>query len=71
MKKRDNNINAILMNGDLVKHGGAIYDKNPTDEKLKDAWQKIKVTIRQVMKISRERFPNIPILPSIGNNDVI
>jgi hypothetical protein len=32
MKKRDNNINAIIMNGDLVKHGGAIYDKNSTDE---------------------------------------
>jgi hypothetical protein len=31
MKKRDNDINAIIMNGDLVRHGGAIYDKNPSD----------------------------------------
>ena len=27
--------------------------------------------MNQVMNTTRERYPNIPILPSIGNNDVI
>ena len=38
MKDKDNDINAILMNGDLVAHGNAIDDENPSDLELKDAW---------------------------------
>lgn len=45
MKNSDNDINAILMNGDLVAHGNAIDDENPSHEELKNAWQKMKITL--------------------------
>jgi len=32
MKTRDSDINAIIMNGDLVKHGQSINNKNATSK---------------------------------------
>ena len=71
MKTRDTNINAIIMNGDLVKHGVSINYKNATPEQIQEVWTAMKSIMSQVMNATRERYPNIPILPSIGNNDVI
>jgi hypothetical protein len=57
---------AILLIGDLVKHGLAAY---PGQEPVN--WPKQKETMRQVIASIVANFPDTPILPVIGNNDVI
>jgi len=49
----------------------SINYKNATPEQIQEVWTAMKSIMNQVMNTSREKFPNIPILPSIGNNDVI
>ena len=59
-------IDAILLIGDLCKHGLAVdIDADKTN------WDLMKYTMREVLKAITKAFPGIPILPVIGNNDVI
>ena len=59
-------IDAILINGDFIKHGVAL----PQD-KYNDTWVHVKAIISEDMQILRTQFPDTLILPTIGNNDVI
>ena len=57
---------AILLVGDLVKHGLAAYSgQEPVN------WPTQMETMRQVISEIVANFPDTPILPVIGNNDVI
>ena len=61
-------IEAILLVGDLNKHhlaadiGTAIEDTN---------YEIMNTTMIEVITAIKENFPNTPILPVIGNNDVV
>ena len=62
-------IEAILLVGDLNRHGLASYD---FDIPLKDTqWETMKTTMIEVITAIKDNFPAVPILPVIGNNDVI
>lgn len=59
-------IDAILLIGDLCKHGLAVaIDTSPNN------WELMKYTMREAINAIETAFPSIPILPVIGNNDVI
>ena len=62
-------IEAILLVGDLNKHGLATKD---FDLPIEDTdWETMKTTMIEVITAIKENFPNAPILPVIGNNDVV
>ena len=73
-KENHDGIDAVLLNGDFVKHGVALKEDtgmsglNPLKRKT---WNTIKSIMEQDLKMVREQFPDKPILPVIGNNDVI
>jgi hypothetical protein len=54
-----------MVTGDFVRHG--LASKDPT----KFNWPPIKETIMDVMNLIKHYLPDIPILPNIGNNDVL
>ena len=59
-------IEAILLIGDLCKHGLAVaIDTSPNN------WELMKYTMKEAISAIETAFPSIPILPVIGNNDVI
>lgn len=63
--KSDDDIDAILLVGDLCRHHLA------ADVGAKDnSWGLMQYTMREAMRSLVEAFPNVPILPVIGNNDV-
>jgi len=59
-------IDAILLIGDLCKHGLAV-DVGATENN----WELMKYTMREALKAMVAAFPDVPIIPVIGNNDVI
>ena len=63
--KSNDDIDAILLIGDFCKHHLAV-DVGAEDNN----WELMKYTIREAMKPIVNAFPNIPIIPVIGNNDV-
>lgn len=64
--KEGNVFDAILLIGDLICHGLAAYPPNPPTN-----WQLQQETMTAVMAAITNYFPGIPILPVIGNNDVM
>ena len=69
MKKYEMDI--ISMNGDFVGHYVAA-ETNASDSEAFDNWKnKQLVHFREVHAIFRQQFPKTPILPTIGNNDVM
>ena len=63
--KSNDDIDAILLVGDLCKHHLAVDVGSTTNN-----WELMKYTMREAMKALVNAFPNIPILPVVGNNDV-
>ena len=64
------NIDAILINGDFVKHGVAL-DGNVSDSQMEQTWAEIQDNMRASLTLIRSIFLDQPVLPVIGNNDVI
>ena len=58
-------IDAILIAGDLVVHGLSNSDPNHAN------WPKMKDVVSAITASVRRQFPGVPIIPSIGNNDVL
>jgi hypothetical protein len=54
-----------MIGGDFVVHGLSSDDHN------KNNWPQMKEVIADSMKMIQEHFPNTPILPNIGNNDLL
>lgn len=52
--------------GDLNKHGLAVSIDSETNN-----WELMKYTMKTVIESIEEAFPAVPILPVIGNNDVV
>ena len=63
--KSDDDIDAILLIGDLCRHHLAA----PVGAK-ENSWELMKYTMKEAIKPIVAAFPDIPILPVIGNNDV-
>lgn len=59
-------IDAILLLGDLCRHGLAV----PTNA-TETNWPLMKYTMQEAMKAIVKAFPDVPILPVLGNNDVV
>ena len=65
-KKSGDSIEAILLLGDLCKHGLAVeIDAEETN------WELMKYTIQMAINSIVDAFPDVPILPVLGNNDVV
>ena len=63
-------LDAIILNGDFVKHGVALWNETAGDKEK--TWEKIKKTMTEGLNTIRELTNHsIDILPSIGNNDVV
>ena len=62
-------IEAILLVGDLNKHG--LATKNFTLPLEDTDWETMKTTMIEVITAIKTNFPTVPILPVIGNNDVV
>jgi hypothetical protein len=56
---------AIMIGGDFVVHGLS------SDDKDKNNWPQMKEVIADSMKLIQRYFPDTPILPNIGNNDLL
>ena len=70
--KNQQNLSAVLLNGDFVKHKVALSpDQNATDQQMNQTWETIKSNMKITLDLMRRKFPELPILPVIGNNDVI
>ena len=57
---------AILLMGDMCKHGLAVEIDSETNN-----WDIMKKTMREAIRVIVENFPSVPILPVLGNNDVV
>ena len=60
-------LDAILLVGDMCRHGLAADVGTPEDE---TNWGLMKYTMAEVMTYVKEAFPSTPLIPVIGNNDV-
>ena len=65
-KKSNEPIDAIFLIGDLCKHGLAVPIGSETNN-----WELMKYTMIEAIGAIERHFPQIPILPVIGNNDVV
>lgn len=70
MRKTQPQTDAIIINGDFSAHGTSLKGHHSKDE-VDDAWSKMKKLTNDSLNEIRDQFPNIPILPSVGNNDVV
>jgi len=61
-------IEAILLIGDLCRHGMAADIGAPKSE---TEWPLMKYTMTEAFAAIQRAFPDVPILPVIGNNDVV
>ena len=52
--------------GDLCKHGLAVALNETTTN-----WEQMKYTMQEAIASIVTAFPNVPILPVLGNNDVV
>ena len=55
----------IIVSGDLIVHGLSSNDPNVNN------WEEMKDIIQVIIGELTEKYPDIPILFSIGNNDVM
>lgn len=70
MASKSGKLDAILINGDFVKHGLSLKDGS-MDDPNSPRWAKNKKTIELNMRILRENFGSTLLLPTLGNNDGI
>lgn len=59
---------AILLIGDLCRHGMAADEGVPVED---TEWEAMKETMIEAITAIKTAFPTVPILPVIGNNDVM
>lgn len=65
VNERESDLNAVILNGDFMAH-------TLTDNKTLDEGFNILNSIMTAdLKMLRENIPNKPLLPTIGNNDVV
>lgn len=70
MAKNQPELDAILMNGDFVRHGIAL--PNEHSAKKEETWNLMKKIIEIGMQTVKNNAPEgIDIFPTIGNNDVV
>ena len=62
---KHDDINAVLITGDFVVHGLAQKNLSASN------WTLQKPIIQSVINAINSRFPGVPIISNIGNNDVI
>ena len=65
VKTQETPIDAILISGDFVVHGMS------SNVMGVNKWPEMKVIIRQAVQMISESFPGVPIIPNIGNNDLL
>ena len=74
MSKNEKNLNAVIVNGDFIKHGLTLMT-DPTLENQeadeKKSWAVMEKTFKTVMKEIIDQNPGIPVLPTFGNNDMV
>jgi Icc-related predicted phosphoesterase len=58
-------IDAVMIAGDFVVHGLSNSDPNFGN------WPEMKRVIKAIIDSVIAKFPGVPIIPSIGNNDVL
>jgi Icc-related predicted phosphoesterase len=65
MISQESGIDAIITKGDLVGHSiaGDSKDESKGDKNM------LKSIITEIADLMKEQFPDIPVLPAIGNND--
>ena len=59
-------IDAVLIAGDLVVHGLTSGQSGNYPN-----WPKMKETMAKIMESVEKEFPGVPIIPTIGNNDLL
>ena len=64
--EKNEDIEAIFLLGDTCKHHLAVEEGDANNN-----WQIMKQTMQIVISEIVTAFPNIPIIPVIGNNDVV
>ena len=65
MKASHGDTDLLMLNGDYVAHGNAVYDGQIPQ------FEKIKTILEDVFGSIASNFGNIPIVPTIGNNDPV
>ena len=58
-------VDAISIAGDFVVHGLCNRDPNHAN------WPKMKEILGAVVDAVKKEFPGVPIIPGIGNNDLL
>lgn len=58
-------LDAIIVTGDMVVHGLSSKDFSINN------WEKQKEIIKETMDSMTKRFPDVPIINAVGNNDAI
>lgn len=69
MKNSHPDFNGIIVNGDFVEHGVAMYILD--NDHMEETWAEMKRIMTISMEKLRKNFEGSAILPTIGNNDVI
>ena len=65
IKASESDIDVILMPGDFLRHGMSF---NPDEPNTGD-YSLLKQTIQQIALLIAKYFPDVIIIPTIGNND--
>lgn len=63
--KKKEKLDAIVVNGDFAMHGLAKQNN------INSAWKQLKQIMTSVSISIQEKFPDTPIISTIGNNDVL
>ena len=64
-KNSTEKLDAIIVTGDMVVHGLSSKDFSVNN------WDKSKAIIKSTMDSMTKRFPGVPIINAVGNNDAI
>ena len=67
MKEEHPDLEVILVPGDIVTH--AFPSDGPASSSLTDSYQNILGVLDEVSKLFETYFPQVIVLPTIGNND--
>jgi hypothetical protein len=65
IKEYAGSVDAISIAGDFVVHGLCNSDPNHAN------WPKMKDVLTAVVEAVKKEFPGVPIIPTIGNNDLL
>jgi hypothetical protein len=66
MRETYGNVDAILVQGDMLVHGLSVYSSSTPNN-----WQNQKPVVQAMLNAFKVKFPDTPLLVSIGNNDVL